>query len=652
MTAKNFSGAGTDTRLAALSAYGILDTGPEEGYDDAVRLASRLCAAPTALVSLVASDRQWFKARIGFPVGETDLDRSVCIHALDEPDLLVIPDLTQDPRTRANPLVTGAPAIRFYAGAPLRTPDGHVIGSLCVIDTVPRPQGLTPEQADGLRALGRQVMSLIELRASRARLVESEAHWRGLFEKLDEGFVVGQVIRDAEQRIADWRTVDVNDAWGQLVGIDPRAAIGRTIRELIPGIEDAWIAEPARVIDSGESQRFTRQIGTLGRWYEGRAFKVGPERFALICLEATDRVQTETRRNALLALGDRLRDVTTVSEMTSAACEIIGRALETTRVTFGAVDLTTTYVEIEPGWAEEGVAAIAGRHRFEDYGDLRHELLRGEPLVIEDVRHDPRSRADPGPMLALEIGSLVNMPVRERGRTVAVLIVHDRKPRTWPAPVLGFLRNVADRIEVAVARVRAEEQQRVLNEELSHRLKNTLAMVQAIAAQTLRTVSEREPVEAFDKRIQALGTAHDVLLQDNWTAASLKTVVAAVLGTFGQPGRFTIEGGDIALGPRATLSVSMLLHELGTNAFKYGALSGESGRVNVSWREEPLGGEPNVVLSWAESGGPPVSEPSRKGFGSRLIRMGLVGTGGVSLSYPATGFTARMSAALAQLQQL
>ncbi|WP_346733037.1 GAF domain-containing protein [Methylobacterium sp. GC_Met_1] len=151
-------------RLTALDRYRILDTAPEEGFDDIVRLATRLCAVPVALVSLVTADRQWFKARVGFPHCETDLDRSVCKFALPEPDLLIIPNLTRDFRTVANPLVTGEPGIRFYAGAPLRMTDGSVLGSLCVIDTVPRLDGLTPEQAEDLRALGRLVCRLLDLR--------------------------------------------------------------------------------------------------------------------------------------------------------------------------------------------------------------------------------------------------------------------------------------------------------------------------------------------------------------------------------------------------------------------------------------------------------------------------------------------------------
>jgi PAS domain S-box-containing protein len=151
-------------RLATLASYDILDTAPEKGFDDIALLARNACDTPVALVSLVAADRQWFKARVGFQACETDLNASVCAHALAVPDLLVIPDLTADPRTQANPLVTGEPHIRFYAGAPLRTPEGEVLGSLCVIDHQRRPDGLTDSQAESLRALAGQVVSQMALR--------------------------------------------------------------------------------------------------------------------------------------------------------------------------------------------------------------------------------------------------------------------------------------------------------------------------------------------------------------------------------------------------------------------------------------------------------------------------------------------------------
>ncbi|WP_279478899.1 GAF domain-containing protein [Aureimonas sp. SK2] len=153
-----------EARLRTLHEYRVLDTEPEAGFDAIVREASLACAAPVALVTLVDRERQWFKARHGLDQTETVLDQSVCAHALGGRDLLVIPDLSQDPRTAANPLVTGGSHLRFYAGAPLVAPNGHVLGTLCVVDDVPRPAGLSPEQAERLRALADDVMRHLETR--------------------------------------------------------------------------------------------------------------------------------------------------------------------------------------------------------------------------------------------------------------------------------------------------------------------------------------------------------------------------------------------------------------------------------------------------------------------------------------------------------
>jgi GAF domain-containing protein len=143
-------------RLRALERLNILDTPPEPEFDGIVQLARRVCSVPVALISLVASDRQWFKARAGLDASETPINQSVCAYALEEDELLVIPDLSKDPRTKNNPLVSSGPQIRFYAGAVLRSFEGQPLGALCVIDDRPRPEGLTADQADlydGKRAL-------------------------------------------------------------------------------------------------------------------------------------------------------------------------------------------------------------------------------------------------------------------------------------------------------------------------------------------------------------------------------------------------------------------------------------------------------------------------------------------------------------------
>jgi two-component sensor histidine kinase len=161
-------------RLAALRSHRVLDTPPEPEFDALVHLAARVCRAPVAWISLIDERRQWFKAEVGLGIRETPLDRSICLSAMLEPGVTVVPDLTEDPRFAANPLVTGEPHLRFYAGAVLRTPGGLPLGALCVLDHVPRE--LTEDQAFTLTTLAQQVMSQLELRraiAERDDLLEA-----------------------------------------------------------------------------------------------------------------------------------------------------------------------------------------------------------------------------------------------------------------------------------------------------------------------------------------------------------------------------------------------------------------------------------------------------------------------------------------------
>jgi anti-sigma regulatory factor (Ser/Thr protein kinase) len=151
-------------RLSALRKYRILDTDPEQAFDDLTLLASHICETPIALISLIDADRQWFKSRVGLTIAETSRSVSFCTHAIKQRELFVVPDARCDATFRDNPFVVAENGIRFYAGAPLITPEGHALGTLCVLDNVPRT--LTPEQVEALKALRRQVEAQLELRAN------------------------------------------------------------------------------------------------------------------------------------------------------------------------------------------------------------------------------------------------------------------------------------------------------------------------------------------------------------------------------------------------------------------------------------------------------------------------------------------------------
>ena len=160
-------------RLKVLWQYDVLDTVPEELFDDLTELAARICEAPIALISLVDEKRQWFKSKVGTDVKETSRDVSFCAHAIKQSDLFIVPDAAQDERFADNPLVTSDPKIRFYAGAPLITTDGYALGTLCVIDKVPRD--LRPDQRQALVILARHVVSQLELRRRSRELVQVRA---------------------------------------------------------------------------------------------------------------------------------------------------------------------------------------------------------------------------------------------------------------------------------------------------------------------------------------------------------------------------------------------------------------------------------------------------------------------------------------------
>lgn len=264
-------------RLAALREYDILDTLPEQAFDDLTALAAYICGSPISLLSLTDQHRQWFKSTLGLAVTEIPRELSFCSQAILQPNqLMIVPNALTDDRFAGNPLVTSDPNIRFYAGAPLITPEGFPLGTLCVLDRVPRT--LTPEQQQALQALSRQAIAQMELRLTVTKLEHQMMRYRQAEAKLRasdqqvvdllEGMTDGFFALDRQGRFTF-----VNRQAGQILQQLPKALLGHVIWDVLPSIVgSAFEREYHKAVNLQISVSFEEFSEALGRWIEVRAF--------------------------------------------------------------------------------------------------------------------------------------------------------------------------------------------------------------------------------------------------------------------------------------------------------------------------------------------------------------------------------------------
>ncbi|WJH40491.1 PAS domain-containing protein [Aliirhizobium terrae] len=320
-------------------------------------------------MSLVEKDRQWFKARVGFEACETPIEQSVCAHSLASPNLLIIPDLTLDPRTSTNTLVTEPPHIRFYAGAPLVGPDGVTIGTLCVIDTKPRPDGLTLSQQKMLAALSRQVIALLEHRRMSnrkdvlfRRQKNMSATIRSHVNKTiaaQEAGRIGTFDIDIETGVA---TVSAEFCRLFDVAVQPTYPASTFEALLLPSDRGIQSTDESRADGSAETNvEYRIKTATQGiRWISRHAvFERNDEGRPIKMLgtaqDITDLKRAALRTEALLDLGDRLRDLDDTSDMALVAADLMGKAFDATHAGFGIVDTTNETVTIHAEWHRPGV---------------------------------------------------------------------------------------------------------------------------------------------------------------------------------------------------------------------------------------------------------------------------------------------------------
>jgi PAS domain S-box-containing protein len=467
-------GPDSEARIGVLHRYRILDTAPEESFNDITRLAAHICDTPIALINFIDKSRQWFKSKLGFDLSEPPLEYSICAQALLQDDLMVIPDLTMDERFAHYPVVTEEPKIRFYAGVPLVTPEGYSIGTLCVMDRVPRD--LSTEQKEVLRVLSRQVITQLELSRglaeSEAMVAERKKVENALREREEEYRVLYEDNPNICLTIDKQGTVlSVNRFGAKQLGYAVEELAGRPVFDICHEEDKEFFSKQLNSCfqDAGQVFRWEfRKVRKDGRilWVKESArcvVKDGePDPIAIIvCEDITERKQLEE------ILRERTERVLHYQKVLLELAKMDNNNLDYTLKRIAEADSRTLGVERVGVWLyNEDSSEIICEDLYannRDYHEKGHtlkakdyptyfEALEGSRiLAAEDAQADPRTREfTDGYLKPYGITSMMDIPIRLHGKVVGVLChEHTGPKRNWTVEEQDFAASVADMVSLA-----------------------------------------------------------------------------------------------------------------------------------------------------------------------------------------------------------
>ncbi|ANY85014.1 hypothetical protein BB934_43135 (plasmid) [Microvirga ossetica] len=530
---------------------------------------------------------------------------------------LVVADNLNDPRSldEAYAATWASIGCRSLIVAPLIR-NGQFRAILYVHEATPRHWSSTEVRL--VERVAQRTWDAVERARVEKELRDSEA----LKSAIVESALDCIVTVTAASRVIEW-----NPAAERTFGYARDAALGQDLATLIipPHLREQHRLGMARYLATGDGPVLGKRIELEAQRHDGSRFPI------------------ELTINAIHIAGQPhftayLRDLTVRKQAEAVLRENEQRLRATYEHAFvgiGEVDRSGCFLRVN-----EQLCTITGFSREELLGQTFWTLTH-----LDDRQADLAqfSRQMLG---KLETYALEKRYIHKDGHIVWVEVAASRVDDARGQPLYGIrvVRDISDR-------KRAEEHQQLLIHELNHRVQNTLATVQSIASQTLRAASTPDAAkEALESRLLGLSRAHNVLTRESWEGAWLRDVIEEVLEPYRIMGqaRVEIRGPGIQVSPRFALALSMALHELATNATKYGALSNDTGRVRLTWSGDRTSSPPRLLLRWEENGGPPVSHPSRKGFGSRLIERSLAQDldATVRIEYAATGLLCMVEAPL------